>query len=155
MTDKGYSTAVATTLLAVFRILIVVTKMMWGILGERIQARYLLAAAYIVAAATMLVMVLVDSGPLIMLFPVLYAVGGGAMAPLSGLMWANYFGRGSLGAIRGVFLPVTQILGAVGPVFAGYVFDTTGSYDKAFLVFGLCFAVGAVVMLLAKRPGAP
>ena len=154
LTDKGYSTAVATTLLAVFSILIVVTKMMWGILGERIQVRYLLAASYIVAAATMLVMVLVDGGPLIMLFPVLYAVGGGAMAPLSGLMWANYFGRGSLGAIRGVFLPVTQVLGAVSPVFAGYVFDITGSYDKAFLVFGICFAVGAVVMLLAKRPGA-
>ena len=155
LTDKGYSTAVATTLLTVFSILIVATKMMWGILGERIQVRYLLAASYIVAAATMLVMVLVDGGPLIMLFPVLYAVGGGAMAPLSGLMWANYFGRGSLGAIRGVFLPVTQVLGAISPVFAGYVFDTTGSYDAAFLVFGICFAVGAVVILLAKRPGAP
>ena len=102
----------------------------------------------------MLLMVLVDSGPLILLFPVFYAVGGGSV-PLSSLVWANYFGRGSLGTIRGVFLPVTQVLGAVSPVFAGYVFDTTGSYDGAFLVFGLCFMVGAVVMLLAKRPRAP
>ena len=70
-------------------------------------------------------------------------------------MWANYFGRGSLGTIRGVFFPVTQVLGAVSPVFAGYVFDTTGNYDRAFLVFGLCFAVGGVAMLLAKRPAEP
>ena len=154
LTDKGYSTAVATTLLTLFSVLIVVTKMIWGFLGERIQVRYLLAASYFALTATMLLMVLVDSGPLILLFPVFYAVGGGSV-PLSSLIWANYFGRGSLGTIRGVFLPVTQVLGAVSPVFAGYVFDSTGSYDKAFLVFGGCFAVGAVVMLLAKRPGAP
>ena len=155
LTDTGYSTAVATTLLVVLSILIVVSKMTWGMLGERIQVRYLLALSYIAAASTMLVMVLVDGGPLIMLSPVLYGVGGGGPAPLVGLMWANYFGRGSLGGIRGVFFPATEALVAVSPVFAGYIFDTTGNYDAAFLVFGLCFAVGAVVILLAKRPEAP
>ena len=155
MTDKGYSTVVATGMLTLFSILVVVTKMTWGILGERVQVRYLIAVSYFAATATMLVMILVDSGPLILLFPVLYSVGGGGYAPLSSLMWANYFGRGSLGTIRGVFFPVTQAIGAVSPVFAGYVFDTTDSYDLAFLFFGLCFAVGAVMMLLAKRPAAP
>ena len=155
LTDKGYSTAVATALLTLFSIVVVPTKMIWGILGERVQVRYLIAVSYFAATATMLVMVLVDSGPFILLFPVFYAMGGGGYAPLSSLMWANYFGRGSLGTIRGVFLPVTQAIGAVSPVFAGYVFDTTDSYDLAFLFFGLCFSVGGVTMLLAKRPAAP
>ena len=155
LTDKGYSTAVATALLTLFSILVVMMKMVWGILGERVQVRYLIAASYFAAAATMLLMVLVDSGPLILLIAVSYAVGGGGYAPLSSLMWANYFGRGSLGTIRGVFFPVTQAIGAVSPVFAGYIFDTTDSYDLAFLFFGLCFSVGAVMMLLAKRPAAP
>ena len=154
LTDKGYSTAVATMLLTLFSALLVVTKIILGFLSEWIQARYLLAAAYFAGTVTMLLMVLVDSGPLILLFPIFYAVAGGA-APLSSLIWANYFGRGSLGTIRGVFLPATQILGAFSPVFAGYVFDVNGNYDTAFLVFGLCFALGAVAMLLAKRPSAP
>lgn len=153
--DKGYSMATATALLTFFSILVVIAKMAWGFLGERIQVRYLIAVSFFAAAATMLIMVLVDGGPLILLFPILYAVGGGGYAPLSSLMWANYFGRRSLGTIRGVFFPFTTVIRAASPVFAGYVFDTTGSYDLAFLFFGVSFALGGVAMLLARRPKTP
>lgn len=155
LTDKGYSTPLATALVTIFSVLVVVTKMIWGILGERIQVRYLIAGSYFAATVTMFMMLVVHSGPLIILFPILYSVGGGGYAPLSSLMWANYFGRGSLGTIRGVFFPVTQILGAISPVFAGYIFDTRGSYDIAFAAFGICFALGGITMLLAKPPVHP
>ena len=152
LTDKGYSTAYATVLIAVLSANVMVAKMVWGFLGERIQVRYLMMVSFALAAVGIYLVVLVDSGPLILLVPLIYGFGGGGFAPLSSLMWANYFGRGSLGTIRGVFLPLTQIISAFSPVFAGAIFESEGSYDVAFVVFALCFAFSAVAIYLARPP---
>jgi cyanate permease len=48
-----------------------------------------------------------------------------------------------------------MVAGATGPVSAGYLFDTTGSYETAFLAVGLLTIAGGFIILLAKpRPGA-
>ena len=43
-------------------------------------------------------------------------------------VWADYFGRMTLGAIRSIGRPFTIISSAGGPVMAGLAYDTTGSY---------------------------
>ena len=127
----------------------------WGFLGEKVQVRYLMMASFVVAAGGMLVLVVVKSGPFIFLFPVVYGVGVSGFLPLMNLMWANYFGRASLGTIRGAVLPITQITIALSPVFAGYIFDTTGSYFRAFLTFTVCYVLSTASIFLARRPVAP
>lgn len=155
LTDKGYSTPFATAMVFELSVVVLISKMVWGILGERIEARYLLMAAFMLAASGLLLVVLVDSGPLILLLPIVYGAGGAGYGPLSNLMWANYFGRRSLGSIRGVFLPVTHILGAFSPVFAGAIFDSRGSYDLAFIIYCLSFVFAAFAIYIARRPETP
>ena len=152
LTDKGYSTPFATAMVAELSVAVLVSKMMWGFLGERIQVRYLLMVSFALAAMGMFLIVLVDSGPLILLLPLVYGAGGAGYGPLSSLMWANYFGRRSLGSIRGVFLPITQLISAFSPVFAGAIFDSKGSYDQAFIIFALCFIFAIGAIYLARRP---
>ena len=152
LTDKGYSTPFATAMVAELSVAVLVSKMMWGFLGERIQVRYLLMASFALAAMGMFLIVFVDSGPLILLLPLVYGAGGAGYGPLSSLMWANYFGRRSLGSIRGVFLPITQLISAFSPVFAGAIFDSKGSYDLAFIIFALCFIFAIGAIYLAPRP---
>jgi MFS family permease len=65
---------------------------------------------------------------------------------------ADYFGRAALGKIQGFMNPVMMLAGAVGPIFAGYVFDTTGSYRISFMVTGLLTFCAAIAMFFA-RPG--
>ena len=155
LTDKGYSTAYASALITLFSVIVIVGKPIWGFLGEKVQVRYLMMASFVVAAGGMLVLVVVKSGPFIFLFPVVYGVGVSGFLPLMNLMWANYFGRASLGTIRGAVLPITQITIALSPVFAGYIFDTTGSYFRAFLTFTVCYVLSTVSIFLARRPVAP
>ena len=38
------------------------------------------------------------------------------------------------------------------PLFAGYMFDTTGSYFVPFTVFAVLNFLGAFLMLLARKP---
>jgi MFS family permease len=67
---------------------------------------------------------------------------------------AEYFGLSALGKIQGFMNPVMMFAGAVGPIFAGFVFDATGSYRIAFLVTGLLTFCAAIAMFFA-RPAKP
>ena len=74
---------------------------------------------------------------MVYLFIFLFGVGFGGTVPLMPAIRAEYFGRAALGKIQGFMNPVMMFAGAVGPIFAGYVFDTTGAYRISFLVTGL------------------
>jgi OFA family oxalate/formate antiporter-like MFS transporter len=88
------------------------------------------------------------------LFFFLFSVGFGGSVPLMPAIRAEYFGIAALGKIQGFMNPVMMLAGAVGPIFAGYVFDTTGSYRISFMVTGLLTfcAVGAIFLARPARP---
>jgi hypothetical protein len=65
--------------------------------------------------------------------------------------YANYFGRRSLGAIRGATEPFVTLGGAIGAVTSGVIFDITGSYHIAFTVFS-GVGLAAILPLLMARP---
>ena len=83
----------------------------------------------------------------------LLGFGVGGVHLLLRLTWADYYGRLYLGSIRGLTLPA-QIGGqAIGPIIAGFMFDSTGGYGTPFTVFGIIVAFAAVMVLIATPPG--
>ena len=78
-------------------------------------------------------------------------VFGGVFAMLP-VVYAEYFGRDSLGTIRGIAHPAVVASNAVGPVFAGYVYESAGAYTMALAVFSVVLGVGALSALMARRP---
>jgi hypothetical protein len=73
----------------------------------------------------------------------LYGVGLGGGWVLQELVWANYFGRVSLGMVRGLGILVTHAFGAAGAPFFGLVHDLTGSYRSSFLTFVIALLLSA------------
>jgi MFS family permease len=79
--------------------------------------------------------------------------GVGGLHIIARLVWADYFGRLHLGAIRAWGL-AAQVGGqALGPIAAGMAVDRAGSYQGAFMAFGINLAVVSLLMLIATRPG--
>ncbi len=79
---------------------------------------------------------------------------GGVFAMLP-VVYADYFGRESIGMIRGITHPIVVGANAAGPLFAGAVYDASdGSYTIALVSFGAVLGVGAVCALLARPPAA-
>jgi cyanate permease len=79
----------------------------------------------------------------------LYGVGMGGTAILAEMIWANYFGRASLGKIRGMGSLITSAFSAGGPPFFGLLFDATQSYDLSFSIFiGMLFASAGMSLFL-------
>jgi len=69
-------------------------------------------------------------------------------------MWANYFGRLSLGTVRSLAFLGAFGLGAVGPIAMNIVFDIVGSYHPTFMVVIGLFALSAFIMVVVKPPKA-
>jgi MFS family permease len=74
-------------------------------------------------------------------------VGWGGMIPMQEVIWASYFGRRHLGAVRSAALPFSLLLGAGGPLAVAYYYDVAGNYDGAFLIVGGMSIVAAALIL--------
>ena len=71
---------------------------------------------------------------------------------MSIIIWADYYGRTNLGAIRGLTTPFNIISLSIGPVAAGYFYDQLGSYDMIFSVFILLYVISGVLILFTHSP---
>jgi OFA family oxalate/formate antiporter-like MFS transporter len=68
------------------------------------------------------------------------------------LAWADYFGRESYGAIRGLALSMQVLAQAAGPLLSGLLRDWSGNYTLSLSVFAATAALAALVALAAQRP---
>jgi len=68
------------------------------------------------------------------------------------MAWADYFGRESYGAIRGVALSLQVMAQAAGPLASGMLRDMSGTYTDSLILFGALAAAAAVIALLARHP---
>ena len=66
----------------------------------------------------------------------LFGLGIGGIMTLLPVAWADYFGRESFGAIRGVALSVQVLAQAAGPLLSGVLRDWSGDYTLSLTVFG-------------------
>lgn len=64
---------------------------------------------------------------------------------------SDNWGMKSYGANYGVLYTAWGVSGVLGPLIAGYVVDSTGSYGPAFLVSAALLAV-AIVLGLTLKP---
>ncbi len=84
----------------------------------------------------------------------LYGLGISAVSITQEVIWANYFGRLSLGVVRSLSFMVSFGFGAAGPIAINLVFDILGSYRPAFIAIIGLLAVSAFIMGVVKPPKA-
>ena len=127
----------------------------WGWIAERLPARYVLAGVSVAVAVPALLFLTADTTAKALAIASLFGFGVGGMLSVPPVAYADYYGRRSLGAIRGVTEPFTSLEQAVGAVASGIVYDLTGSYAIALIAFAILGGVTAVVILFARPPRRP
>ena len=155
MTDHGFTRGEAALAVAVNGGANLASKFAWGFLLQRVHVRWLGASALATSAAGVaLMLALAPLGALPPMFAAFFCwgFGFGGTVPLSEFIFAKYFGRVHIGAVRGVGLPFTIVLGAAGPIVAGLWFDAAGSYEGAFAAFAGVYLAGALAILVSREP---
>ena len=82
----------------------------------------------------------------------IYGVGITSLGVTQEVLWANSFGRLSLGTVRSTGFVITFGFGAAGPILMNLIFDVMGSYRPAFALFVVLFAIAAVMAVFIRTP---
>jgi OFA family oxalate/formate antiporter-like MFS transporter len=155
MTDAGYSRSTAALMITIASVPALVTKPMWGWLIDRVNPKPLAAFSVALSGLALIMIVLsvqARSTSLEYLSFFVLGIGWGGVIPMQEVIWASYFGRRYLGAVRSAALPFALILGAGGPLAVGHYHDVVGNYDGAFIIVGcMSLLAGALILALPRR----
>jgi sugar phosphate permease len=149
--DQQLGVAVAAAAISANAVFTGVGSLVWGWVTERIPVRFAFAAVAVVMAIASALLSTADTVPEALAYSGLFGMALGGILVVPPVAFADYFGRRSLGAIRGVTEPFTSLGQAIGALLSGAIFDITGSYVLAFITFAVV-ASAAVVLLLVTRP---
>src|SRR3546814_5049748 len=152
--ERGLEPALAAAAVSTFALAAGIGGLGIGFLPQRVPVSFGLALlAALIAAATMLMTTI--AGPIAgFSAAALFGFGLGGILTLLPVSWADYFGRASFGAIRGVALPLQVLAQAAGPILSGVLHDLTGDYVMSLPVFTSLSVLAMLSALLVRMPRA-
>ena len=124
----------------------------FGMLVRRIPARFLGGLGFSMLATASVMTVYATNLPIMFISMAIFGLGIGGMMFLQSFIWADYFGRESVGSIRGLVNPINLVVGGLGAPAAGYVRDITGSYDPAWWAGVGLMTFAAALTVLTPPP---
>ena len=152
LTDQGVGAGTAAAVLTVWAVFGAVGSLALGFLVERYGIRGIMALNQVVIAAGFVLLLLVDSVPSALIWGAYMGLVQGGNFFLQPVLFADYFGRESLGAIRGVVWLVQMLAHATGPLVASLAYDILGDYVAILLIFGAFTLLGGVLIAYAQPP---
>lgn len=152
VTDLGHPPVVAATVMSVIASMQLFSPLAWGLLAERMDLRIAAMLRFVIQGIGLGLAILTPNLFFLYIGFLLYGVGLGGNMVLPEVLWANYFGRRSLGKVRGLGLLISHGMAALGPPFFGFLFDITNGYGLSFAIFGGALMTSAVLSLMLKPP---
>lgn len=149
--DLGMTPVLAATLLSVMAASSIAGRLLIGIFVDRIGGRNALILCFIPLIISLLALLFTTETSVLFIVMVVYGFGHGGFFTVVSPTVAEYFGLRAHGSLFGTIIFFGTIGGAVGPIFAGYVFDSTGSYTIAFAAL-MTMAILGLALTLTLRP---
>ncbi|MEE8285619.1 MAG: MFS transporter [Gammaproteobacteria bacterium] len=150
-TDLGIAPAVAATILSTIGGASIAGRLTIGMLADRLGGRRSLGVSFLILLASFLLLQSAETAWMLFLFALIYGFAHGGFFTVMSPTLAEFFGTGSHGVIFGIVLFCGTIGGAAGPLLAGTLFDTTGSYETVFLILtGFCLM--GLILTAALQP---
>jgi MFS family permease len=134
-TDLGFSDNQAAWILSLIAAGAAAGKLVFGWLAQPLGERGAFIAALALQALGTVGLVTVPWFVGLIGVAAVLGLGLGGVMPLTAALLARCFGRDSFGIVMGLLTPIMILFQSLGPPFAGWIFDTTGSYDTAFWCF--------------------
>ncbi len=149
---RGLSVDLAVRAFQVVGIASATSVFIVGWLLDYVSPRWLLTLAMGFLAGTMLLAMSMRQLWHVVLYGALMGLTSGCFRAIDSVVWANYYGRRHLGAVRGAALMGVVVGTALGPYPLGLSRDLLGSYSPALALLLVLPAAIAVAALLVRRP---
>jgi len=124
----------------------------FGKLGDIMDKRYVMMMAASLQVVAFVILLKTTNLTMLYIYSSLIGVGMGGLTPILPGLLTDYFGRNHFAAIYGASGMVNTLGLMIGPVYGGWIFDTTGSYSLAFLSGIIVTLLAVVLLYLAPKP---
>lgn len=158
LTDRGIEPVKAAAMMSIWITASLPTRFIGGLIADRLKAnqlRFLTAISYFLQAVGVLFFLKYQTTEMIYVWFILYGFGQGINTTSQSVIRARYFGRKAFGSIHGIAQLIQTPIGVVAPIYAGWVYDTTGSYLTAFTQFAILLGVATVLAIFILPPKPP
>lgn len=154
LTEAGVSRSSAALLVGLSGVAGIIGKLCTGFLLDRFRPNWV--GGITLGTAALAFALLIDgvrSPMLIFVALIINGYAAGTKTHITGYLTAGYAGMKNFGAIYGFMSSLMALAAGVGPLLAGYIYDSSGGYSP-FLVLG---AIGCAVggMLVISMPPYP
>lgn len=150
--NEGVNSTTAATAMSILALAGMSGKLVFGILGEKITARYAMMVSFVGLSVALLLSVNPTVPGIIWICSPLWGLCMGAFGTLTNMIVQDYFGLKSFASIMGVAGYGTAISFAVGPLLAGLSYDNLDSYRPIFYGTVIVMIIGIFAL---KGMGSP
>lgn len=147
--DLGVEAATIAVIVSSIGATGIITRVLAGALLDRMSCKGL-ALLYLFEACASIVALLLFIPALVPLYVVLRAFSHAAITLDQSVMARHVFGTQSLGQVIGVFAAIGSLGSAAGPWLMGIIFDGSGSYHQAFVLFTVLPVIGAILAWITR-----
>ncbi|MFH0847352.1 MAG: MFS transporter [Chloroflexota bacterium] len=156
LTSLGISRLTASTVVALYNMVSLFTRILMGLLADYFRNSYIMALGQALQSAGLIMLWLISgTSPytLILLFGIVYGLGLGGASPLRATIIAEYFGTKKFGTIFGLSMVFMTVGSVVSPPLAGWLIDTYHDYKFWWLITIVANLVCVAMVLTMPAPG--
>jgi MFS family permease len=150
--DLGFSPTQGALAVSIMGLWAFIGSLSLGSLSDRIGRKQGLIVSLTMHVVAYLLFVRAQSLTVLYLGAAAFGFFYGSMATLFTALIGDLFGRRHAGAIGGFLFAGAGVLGAWGPMIAGYLRDTTGSYHLAFTYAVVTSVVSLCLFAVTPKP---
>ena len=150
--DQGIPYSQAASIVSIFALSSATGGFLFPLFTTRFSARIMATLSSLFMTIGVIIMIQADTFYLGVISALVFGNGLGGMSTLINVLWADYYGRESLGVIRGVSLPVQTGGQAIGPIASGVLYDLTGDYFISLIYFLVVISLATVFVFVSKPP---
>jgi len=149
--SSGIPRTVAAGVLSMFAGASLFGQLLVGIVTDKLGAKLALSASLALGLLALILLLLPAKVWVFYLSAALLGIAAGAVIPLQMLITADLFGLKFMGVMVATLTFFGTTGGAIGPIFAGTIFDVMGSYGLAFLVNSAIAAISLTLSVILLR----
>ena len=149
--DQGLEPATAAIVLSVIGGCSILGRLILGAGFDYLGTKRSLLIAFALLFLSVVFLQLLSDPRWLFAFAFVYGIGHGGFFAIASPSVAEYFGTRSHGVIFGIVMFTGSIGGTLGPWLSGWLYDSTGTYDIAFLLVS-GFSVVGFLMACGLKP---
>jgi sugar phosphate permease len=158
LTDVGIDSVKAAGMMAFMVAASIPARFLGGFLGDHLHRkhlRFIIAGMCLLQSISIAIFLYHQTIFMIYVWFLIFGLGQGVAITINPLMMARYFGRKAFGSVRGSSIIFQTPVSIMAPIYAGWVFDTTGSYMNAFTTFTALLVISGILACFMFPPKAP